>query len=205
MHQKKLIFIFITMRKQEMQVIETYWGEVWKEVKLEEKKTSTAYFISNFGRVKSRDLKSEKERLVKGSVNPNGSIRITIRLDQTNKRCYVLVHRFVAEHFLECPSELHKFVVHLDFDKSNNHYQNLKWMTQKELNEHAKNSPKYEGAKEKRREKYKLTESKVKIIKKMLKSEKRTRLRVIAKRFGISHTQLNRIRNGENWKDVEPD
>jgi hypothetical protein len=183
--------------------IETFWGETWKEVVIEDKQTNTDYFISNFGRVKSKDKITEKERLVKGSVNPNGSIRITIRLDNKNKRKYILVHRFVANNFLKCPSSQHKFVVHLDFDKSNNHIQNLKWMTQIELNEHAKTSPLYEQAIQKRKEYYKLTESKVKVIKKMLKSEKRTRLRVIAKRFGISHTQLNRIRSGENWGNVE--
>ncbi len=187
------------------QNIEIFWGELWKEVVIPEKNTNTNYFISNFGRVKSVDVVTEKEGLVKGSVNPNGSIRITIRLDNKDKRKYVLVHRFVADNFLECPSPKHKFVVHLDFDKSNNHNQNLRWMTQNELNEHAKTSPLYQKAKEKRREHYKLSESKVKVIKKMLQSEKRTRLRVIAKRFGISHTQLNRIRSGENWGHVQPD
>ncbi len=185
--------------------IETYWGETWKEVVLPAKKTNTNYHISNFGRVKSKDINTGRERLVKGSVNPNGSIRITIRLDNSDSRRYILVHRFVADHFLERLSSDHKFVVHLDFSKANNHYQNLKWMTQEELNQHAKTSPKYQAAKVKRQEHYKLTESKVKIIKKMLQSEKRTRLRVIAKRFGISHTQLNRIRSGENWGHIEPD
>ncbi len=193
-------FNIIKMKKEK---IEAFWGEIWKEVFIQEKKTNTDYFISNFGRVKSKDKTTEKERLVKGSINPNGSIRITIRLDNKDKRKYILVHRFVADNFLRIPSDEHKFVVHTDFDKSNNHFQNLKWMTQSELNEHAKTSPRYEQAIKKRKEYYKLTESKVKIIKKMLKSEKRTRLRVIAKRFGISHTQLNRIRSGENWGNVE--
>jgi len=111
----------------------------------------------------------------------------------------------VADNFLEKPSDKHKFVVHLDFDKSNNNIQNLQWMTQEELNIHAKTSPLYKQAKGKRERHYKLTESKVKVIKKMLQSENRTRLRVIAKRFGISHTQLNRIRSGENWGSVQPD
>jgi len=31
---------------------------------------------------------------------------------------------------------------------------------------------------------------------------KKTRLKTIAKQFGITHTQLNRIRSGENWKNV---
>lgn len=185
--------------------VETYWGEQWNKVIIPHKTTNTDYFISNFGRVKSVDQISTRERLVKGSVNPNGSIRITIRLDNKDKRKYILVHRFVANHFLEKPSEECKFVVHLDFDKSNNHVQNLQWMTQKELNTHAKTSPLYKQAKGKRELHYKLTESKVKVIKKMLQSENRTRLRVIAKRFGISHTQLNRIRSGENWGNVKPD
>jgi hypothetical protein len=185
--------------------IQKYWNEQWKEVVFEEKATNTNYYISNFGRVKSLDTITSRERLVKGSVNPNGSIRITIRLDSNGKRKYVLVHRFVADNFLKKPSEEHQFVVHLDFDKANNHIQNLQWMTQNELNLHAKTSPLYVQAKDKRELHYKLTESKVKVIKKMLKSENRTRLRVIAKRFGISHTQLNRIRSGENWRHVEDD
>lgn len=48
---------------------------------------------------------------------------------------------------------------------------------------------------------YKLTESKVRIIKKLLKNDN-NRLKMIAKQFGITHTQLNRIRSGENWKHV---
>jgi DNA-binding Xre family transcriptional regulator len=36
------------------------------------------------------------------------------------------------------------------------------------------------------------------MIKKMLQNES-TRLKMIAKQFGITHTQLNRIRSGENW------
>ena len=42
------------------------------------------------------------------------------------------------------------------------------------------------------------------MIKKMLKSDK-NRLKMIAKQFGITHTQLNRIRSGENWKNVKID
>ncbi len=42
------------------------------------------------------------------------------------------------------------------------------------------------------------------MIKKLLKNEK-NRLKMIAKQFGITHTQLNRIRSGENWKHVTID
>jgi phage antirepressor YoqD-like protein len=51
---------------------------------------------------------------------------------------------------------------------------------------------------------YKLTETKVKLIKRMLKADT-TRLGMIAKQFGITQTQLNRIRSGENWGYVTID
>jgi len=48
--------------------VETYWGEQWEKVVIPKKTTNTDYFISNFGRVKSVDQISTRERLVKGSV-----------------------------------------------------------------------------------------------------------------------------------------
>jgi hypothetical protein len=39
------------------------------------------------------------------------------------------------------------------------------------------------------------------MIKKLLRNNK-NRLKMIARQFGITHTQLNRIRSGENWKYV---
>jgi DNA-binding Xre family transcriptional regulator len=42
------------------------------------------------------------------------------------------------------------------------------------------------------------------MIKKMLQHDN-TRLKMIAKQFGITHTQLNRIRSGENWSYVKID
>jgi transcriptional regulator with PAS, ATPase and Fis domain len=56
----------------------------------------------------------------------------------------------------------------------------------------------------KRTKNYKLTETKVIMIKKMLQHDN-TRLKMIAKQFGITHTQLNRIRSGENWGYVKID
>ena len=91
--------------------VETYWGEKWKKVVIPSKTTNTDYFISNSGRVKSVDQVTTRERLVKGSVNPNGSIRITIRLDNKDQRKYILVHRFVADHFLRHPLKIICFII----------------------------------------------------------------------------------------------
>ena len=50
----------------------------------------------------------------------------------------------------------------------------------------------------------KLTVTKVMLIKKLLaKPEQRTRLKMIAKQFGVSEMQIRRIKSGENWSHVK--
>jgi hypothetical protein len=112
------------------------------------------------------------------------------------------VHKLVAEHFVKRDQPDQTFVIHLDHDKQNNYYPNLRWVTKDEMIEHNRNNPSLKNRQLPRQTRnYKLTESKVRIIKKLLLNDK-NRLKMIAKQFGITHTQLNRIRSGENWKHV---
>lgn len=116
-----------------------------------------------------------------------------------------LVHRFVAIHFLEKPSEEHKFVAHLDFDKTNNHHSNLQWMTQKENTAHQQNSPYVIKAKEKaianpRITRQKLTIHQVMVIKKSINDN--IPLSKLARRYKVSETQLLRIKRGINWANI---
>ena len=39
--------------------------------------------------------------------------------------------------------------------------------------------------------------------KKLLDPNRRTRLKVLAKQFGVSEMQLHRIKTGENWGDLQ--
>ena len=113
------------------------------------------------------------------------------------------VHKLVAEFFVTKQSPEQCFVLHLDHDKLNNYWENIRWATREEMTIHNRENPAVlERVIPKRTKNYKLTESKVIMIKKMLKSEK-NRLKMIAKQFGITHTQLNRIRSGENWGHVK--
>lgn len=116
-----------------------------------------------------------------------------------------LVHRFVATHFVEKPSEDHKFVAHLDFDKTNNHHSNLRWMTQKENTAHQQNSPYVIKAKANalanpRITRQKLTIHQVMVIKKSINDN--IPLRKLAKRYKVSETQLLRIKRGINWAHI---
>jgi hypothetical protein len=160
------------------------------------------YEVSNFGRLRSFQ-NSKDGKLIKGSVI-QGYRSLNVRLPK-GKSFNRYVHKVVAEGFATRPDEDHKYVIHLDFDKQNNHFENLKWVTKEQMIDHNRVNPAVVNRRIPRHSKnYKLTETKVRLIKKMLKSDS-TRLKMIAKQFGITHTQLNRIRSGENWGQVQID
>jgi hypothetical protein len=160
------------------------------------------YQVSNFGRLKSFQNGSEG-KLLRGSVIQGyRSLNIRLREGQSFNR---YVHKLVADYFVEKSSDKYCYVIHKDFDKHNNHYENLAWVTKEEMIDHNRKNPNViNRPRPKKSKNYKLNESKVKMIKKLLKSDS-TRLKMIAKQFGITHTQLNRIRNGENWAHVKLD
>jgi hypothetical protein len=121
----------------------------------------------------------------------------------------LLVRRLVAEYFCEKPSAEHEQVANLDHNRTNNRAYNLKWMTKDELNIHIQKSPYVKAAKGLNKgkrnedsESCKLTSTKVMIIKKRL-SEGKT-LRLIAKQFKVTPMQISRIKNEQNWKNIEP-
>ncbi|MDN5199726.1 HNH endonuclease [Fulvivirgaceae bacterium BMA10] len=172
-------------------------NERWKEVNFNTKLTHPKYEVSNLGRVRSYALDPDKGKIIRGG-NVNGYRSISVRFDKKISRQFY-VHRLVAETFLKKDGTDQHFVIHLDYNKENNSIYNLKWATEKELTSHNNKNPQ---VLKRRVTGYKLTEPDVRIIKKLLKSDK-TRLSMIAKRFGITHTQLNRIRSGENWGHVE--
>ena len=180
------------------------WTEKWTPIVIDVDgvEKPPRYEVSNFGRLRSFQ-NNVKGEIIKGSVI-QGYKSLNIRLPK-GKSFNRYVHKLIAETFVEKPSIDHKFVIHLDFDKQSNHYENLKWATKDEMVAHNKLNPAVINKPiPKRTKNYKLTETKVIMIKKMLQHDN-TRLKMIAKQFGITHTQLNRIRSGENWGYVKID
>ena len=117
----------------------------------------------------------------------------------------VLLHRLVAKYFLPKPLSKEKFIIHLDYNKENNYYKNLKWVTRMQMTDHNQTNPRVMAAHAARKGRInnsKLTEADVLRLKKKIKRGK-VRLYQLAKEFGITHTQLNRIRKGQNWAHVK--
>ena len=184
---------------------QNYWNEKWVSIAFGGVENPPRYDVSNYGRLRSFRADETPDaggKLIKGSVI-QGYRSLNIR--SAGKTLNRYVHKLVAEHFVPRDRPDQTFVIHLDYDKQNNHYQNLRWATQAEMITHNRDNPNLKNRQTPRQTRnYKLTESKVKIIKKLLRNDK-NRLKMIARQFGITHTQLNRIRSGENWKHVTID
>lgn len=161
--------------------------------------------VSNYGRLVKRKTKEEKFKLVK-PTNVNNFLTFRFpsktKLNKYGKKRDrgVYIHKIVAQLFMK-EIEGKKFVIHLDHDLQNNRVQNLKYVNQKELTIHQLSNPKRIIAdKNKQPSNCKLTETKVKLLKRKLNNpNRRTRLKIIAKQFGVSQMQLRRIKTGENW------
>lgn len=113
--------------------------EIWKPVKDYE----GSYEVSNYGRVRSIDryvFDKGKPSFRKGvdisiCKMPQGYEFVT--LYQENKQKHKLVHRLVAEAFIENPYNYNE-INHIDCNKTNNIVSNLEWCSRKHNVEHAK-------------------------------------------------------------------
>jgi hypothetical protein len=180
-----------------------YWNEEWKDIEFEITGDKPRYTVSNYGRLKSFQTDPENGSLLKGSVI-QGYKALNIRF-KDKKTWSRYVHKLVAESFVQKKDPSQTYVIHLDYNKQNNYAGNLQWASKEEVEAHQKKNPvERKKPDPKTTKSYKLTETKVKMIKRLLLRDK-NRLKMIAKQFGITHTQLNRIRSGENWGHVTAD
>ncbi|MFK5878597.1 MAG: NUMOD4 domain-containing protein [Flavobacteriaceae bacterium] len=183
---------------------ESYIPERWEFIQFEDHiSKKEKYQISSYGRVKSFKVDSENGILIK-LFKVGGYLRLPIK-QKNEKRTARYIHKLVATTFLIKDDDSQTFVIHLDYGKDNNHTWNLAWATKKEKEVHQFSNPKYEAPSNRIRYS-KLNEGRVKIIKRKLNDpNRRTRLKMIAKTYGITEMQLHRIKTGENWGWVKVD
>ncbi len=176
-------------------------NEVWKTLMFEGLTKEQKFEVSNIGRVRRTHKRTGEWQYIKGS-NCKGYRIFSFRAAEKGKQITKSLHRIVAENFMKQPSIVYKHVLHLDFVKHNNVVENLKWVTKDELSAHQKTNPNY---KKKLVYNSKLSIDQVKEIKRTLRDDDKIVYARLARKYGITQTQLNRIRKGENWKNVTID
>jgi hypothetical protein len=199
--------------------LEFYSAEKFKEVKLEDDdKLQLRYAISNYGRLVSFRDSVENGRILKGSKQDGYRImRYKIRYGKKkirHKHCFY--YKLVAEYFIPKTSDDQVYVLHLDRNRSNDRVENLRWATKSEMLEHSKKSPYVKMAK--RKQLLRLAEYRLKrkhegsklnstqvigLKKKLLDPNRKTRLKILAKQFGVTTMTLHRIKTGENWGHIK--
>ncbi len=185
--------------------MDKYLIEHWKVVVFDDNVSDNEhYMVSSHGRVKKLESPEDTTGSFRKPHLFRDYPRVEIKL-KSGTRSARYLHKLIAEAFLEKPDNTYVSVVHVDYDKSNNHISNLKWVTKAERYAHQHKNPIYED-KSVRITNSKLNEGRVKIIKrKLMDPNRKTRLKIIAKQFGITTMQLQRIKTGENWGHVTID
>lgn len=170
--------------------------EVWVKIPNADKH----YEISNYGRVKSYCYDKINGKIVKPGVI-KGFQNVSF-LSEGKKKSF-LVHKLTAELFVDKTADDQNTVIHLDWNKSNNHSSNLEWVTKDIAYKRMFNKihEKRRNSKEIVITYSKLNAEDVARIKSML--SRGITQNVIAKLFCVSEMQITRIKRGENWSHIK--
>jgi hypothetical protein len=96
--------------------------EIWKDIEGYE----GLYQVSNLGNIKAlgNGGSNSKERILNPQKNNKCYLQVGLR--KQGKRKFYLIHRLVAEAFINNPQNLPQ-INHKDEDKTNNQVNNLEW------------------------------------------------------------------------------
>jgi len=195
-------------------MLQFYSREIFKEIALKEN-LQLRYAISNYGRLVSFTDKIEEGRFLKDQFQDGYRIWRYRYRDSDNKIRYKyhFLYKLVAEYFLPKTSDDQVYVLHLNYNRADDYFKNLQWATRSEMVAHGKKSPhvieyrKKLLAEWKERRKHqgsKLNSTQVMVIKKRLfDPNRKTRIKMLARQFGVTEMQLYRIKSGENWGHIK--
>lgn len=161
-----------------------------------------AYSASTHGRIKRHAIINGgggSVRIPSGCLTqralPTGHRQVTISMD--NKPRTLLVHRLVAEAFLERPAEK-EFVCHRDDDPTNNHISNLYWG---DRHDNTQDMMRLDGqCKGAEVASAKLTDDAVRLIRARVEAGERQHK--VAADFGISQSNVSFIVKRQTWGHV---
>lgn len=155
----------------------------WKQIPFEPK-----YSVSEFG-----EVRNDKTGLIlKPWILKTGYAQLKLG----HKNAYT-IHRLVAMVFHSLSEKIGDYVLHIDNNKLNNHYLNLKWGTQSDNLKQAY----AEGRHNKKGERHHLAKFTVKQVHEIrLRIKNGERVCNLARELGVCHQTISSIKMLKNWK-----
>lgn len=154
------------------------------------------YYVTNKGRLISTARRDEGKFLSTNYTNQHGYVKVSLHFDEGRKIKYL--HRVVLETFKDPPNDDREYETHhIDGDRSNNHIDNLEWVTHQENLERA-NHARGEDFKDS-----KLTDEKVKDMRRLYDEVEWATVDKISTWFGMSYIHTYRIIKGDHWEHVD--
>lgn len=147
--------------------------------------------FENYGVNEDGIIWSFRTQKIKKTVFSRTGRERTVLQDSNGNSKAFLVHRLVAQIFLENPDNK-PYINHIDNDPKNNRLENLEWSTAKENSQHAAKLGLYNR---------KLTETEVRLIRVLYKNGNHS-YSSLAKRFGVAPWTVSQIVRGKTWKHV---
>lgn len=189
--------------------------EEWREIDFSDPifglreglEVKTKYEVSNWGNLRSYAY--GVPRKIKGTLSKQGHrfLDVVTGWDEERKRATrkkFPVHKLVAHYYVHNENrETKNAVIHIDYDKQNNHFSNLRWVDSHEAGMHAWNNEDRES----RLNFLKITNRKNKLSPEKAEAIRRryargnSTMKQIAKQYGVSEMQISRVIRGENWSN----
>ena len=161
------------------------------------------YSIDRYGNIYSNNFKGRKHGpgLLKSNIGTNGYLYVNLYCQKTKTSKKQMVHRLIAlSYHGKAPTIKHE-ASHVDGNKTNNYYRNIKWATHSE-NELHKN---IHGTRFYPRGELcgmaKLSEAQVNKIKILYKTGLHT-YKSLGAQFDIHPVHIGRIINNKRWKHL---
>jgi hypothetical protein len=180
-------------------------GEIWKPLAFSGwRQLRNRYAVSDSGRIASykQDVINDG-KLLSGSLTTGYR---TLNLHRPGNKGTLYIHREMAKIFLKKISPKHKYVIHKNHNKLDNHVKNLRWTTLEQMINHQQDSPAKIAYKEKQANRtvgLKLTAAQVKSIKTILNNKDRSiTIKQLAQKYCVSEMTMYRIKSGENWARI---
>lgn len=151
------------------------------------------YSVDEYGNI----LGYGRNKIIKQGTNKDGYCVVTLGAQNNRKR--IKVHKIVATMFVSGYKDGYE-VNHKDFNRKNNYYKNLEWVTHRENVDKSVSAGRYYGRIGEKNGMCKIKENQVEEIREKYKCGHT--IASLSREYGIGYTQTSRIAKYESWKHI---